>query len=281
MTITIRTITEADIDAADAIQAAAYGTGGRAALMRLYLKLQPDGWIIASADGVPAGFAGIVSYGLVAYVGLVSVLPAMQRRGIGQAMMVHLLEWARAHGGPAIVLDASAAGAPIYERLGFVDDEKTLVFVRDDCSALPDLSDRVVPFERDDIAAVAAFDAPIFGAARTAVFRHLLADLPGRAFVAREPGGQVAGYLFAQPKTIGPWAARTAADAERLLGAALRLGFEEGPRVLVPGSNVGAPRLLMRYGFSPQRTLRHMRLGGDGPFGQRAALYGLASFAIG
>ena len=54
-----------------------------------------------------------------------------------------------------------------------------------------------------------------------------------------------------------------------------------GPGALVPSSNPDAAALLMRYGFSPQRSLRHMRLGGSGPVGLRERLYGLASFAIG
>jgi GNAT superfamily N-acetyltransferase len=281
MTITIRTIAEADLAVADAIQIAAYGTGSRAAQIRLYLKLQPDGWIIASLDGEPAGFGGIVSYGPLACVGLVSVVPALQRRGVAAAMMAYLLDWAAARGGPAIALDASNSGAPLYERLGFVDDEKTVVFVRDDCLSALREPVRAVPLQAGDIPDLVAFDVPIFGAARAAVFRHLLADLPGRAFVSRDSSGQVAGYLFAQPETIGPWAARTAADAEGLLAAALRLEFGSGPRVLAPGSNASAAPLLMRYGFSPRRSLRHMRLGGDGPLGQRNLLYGLASFAIG
>jgi GNAT superfamily N-acetyltransferase len=281
MTITIRTITEADIDIVDAIQSAAYGNGERRALIRMYLRLQPDGWFVASLDGAPAGFAGAINYGPLAYVGLVSVLPEMQRRGIGQAMMTYLLGWLRRHGDPVVALDASAAGAPLYERLGFVDDEKTTVFSRDDCADLPQASGRVAQLAAGDIPEVAEFDAPILGAERAAVFRHLLADLTGRALVARDASGQVAGYLVAQPKAIGPWAARTPTDAEGLLGAALRLEFEEAPRVLVPSSNGDAARLLMRYGFSPRRSLRHMRFGGAGPVGRRNLYYALTSFAIG
>lgn len=281
VTISIRTIAEGDLDLADAIQSAAYGGGDRRDLIQMYLRLQPDGWIVASLDGTPAGLAGITSYGSMAYVGLVSVLPELQRRGVARAMMDYLLDWARERGGPVVVLDASAAGAPLYERLGFVDDEKTNVFALDDCSALPPESPRVAPLLPADLPDVAAFDAPIFGAERLAVLRYLLGGAPERAFVARDAAGAVAGYLFAQVNAIGPWAARTAEDAEGLLAAALRLSFANGPRALVPGSNAGAALLLMRYGFSPRRTLRHMRLGGKGPMGQRARLYGLASFAIG
>jgi GNAT superfamily N-acetyltransferase len=280
MSITIRNLTPADLDLADAIQSEAYGSGGRRAQLALYLQLQPDGWILAQLDGQPAGIAGATDYGSLAYIGLVSVLPAMQRRGVAQAMMAHLLGWLQGRGDPVVVLDASEAGAPLYERLGFVDDEQTLVFTLDDCAIQLRESDRVVPLREADLPALAAFDAPIFGADRAAVLRSLLAQTPGRVFVARA-GEAIDGYLFAQANTIGPWAARSVDAAEALLATAMRLGFDVPPRVLVPGSNAAAGPLLMRYGFSTRRSLRHMRLGGAGPVGRRERLYGLASFAIG
>jgi predicted N-acetyltransferase YhbS len=281
MSITIRTITAQDIDTADAIQDAAYGGGKRRALLELYLRLQPDGWILASLDGRPAGVAGVIDYGPLAYVGLVSVLPELQRRGVARAMMAHLLDWLRERGDPIVLLDASDAGAPLYEGLGFVDDEKTRVFMHDDCALRPRDLETIAPMTAADVPAVAAFDATVFGAERGAVFEQFHTFTPGRAFVARDAAGAVSGYLFAQPTTIGPWAARTVEEAEGLLAQALRLDFDGHPRALVPSSNGDATVLLMTYGFSPRRSLRHMRLGGAGPVGQRALLYGLASFAIG
>jgi hypothetical protein len=132
-----------------------------------------------------------------------------------------------------------------------------------------------------DVEALARFDAPIFGAARPAIFAALLDKSPGRAFIARDADGQISSYLFAQEQTLGPWAARTPADAEALLAAALLLPFQGAPSVLVPGVNADAAKLLMRYGFSPQRSLRRMRRGGDDHPGRRALLYGQASLAIG
>ncbi len=281
MTIEIRTLTPADLDMADALLMAAYGGASRKQRLQSYLTLQPDGWILAHWDGTPAGVAGATHYGPIAYIGLVGVHPAYQRRGIAMAMMRHLLRWSAERGRPVLQLDASPAGAPLYERLGFVDDEKTVSFMQDDCARRPPLSERVSRVQATDIPAVAAFDMPIFGANRAAVFELLQSEAPERAFVARDAAGQICGYLFAQAMSLGPWAARTVGDAEALLGAALELTYQAGPYVLAPSSNPNASNLLLQYGFSPNRSLRHMRLGGEGPIGQHALLYGLASFAIG
>ena len=51
MTISIHTLTAADLDRADAIQQAAYGGGSRKDRLQLYLSLQPDGWLLATLDG--------------------------------------------------------------------------------------------------------------------------------------------------------------------------------------------------------------------------------------
>jgi GNAT superfamily N-acetyltransferase len=281
MTIAIHTLTPADLDHADTIQQAAYGGGSRKDRLQLYLSLQPDGWLLATLDGEPAGIAGGTNYGTVGHIGLVAVEPSKQRRGVALALMEHLLGWFAQQSCPVIQLDASDAGAPLYRQLGFVEDEKTLGFTQDDCALRPTPSERVEQLNIADISALAAFDTPIFGGARAAVFAAALAEAPERAFVVRDREGQISGYLFAQPLVLGPWAASTPADAEALLAAALALPFGGAIRTLTPGSNADAAKLLMHYGFSPQRLLRRMRRGGAAAAGRRSLLYGQASLAIG
>jgi GNAT superfamily N-acetyltransferase len=46
--------------------------------------------------------------------------PAWRRRGIAELLMRHILAWTHAEGITRVVLHASAAGRPMYERLGFV-----------------------------------------------------------------------------------------------------------------------------------------------------------------
>ena len=281
MSIVIRKLAEADLEIADTLMQAAYGGGSRKARLQRYLALQPDGWLLAELDGTPAGLGGATNYGPLAYIGLVGVHPSMQRRGVARALMERLLAWLEACGCPVALLDASDAGAPLYLQLGFVDEGKTLVLRRDDCALHPQPSGRVSLLRPEDIPALVAFDTPIFGADRAAVFASHLAGEPERAFVARDATGQIAGYLFAQTQTLGPWVARTLADAEALLAAALPLQYDGAPGAIVPAANGDASKLLLRYGFSPLRSLRHMRRGGNAAPGQRVLLYGQASLAIG
>jgi GNAT superfamily N-acetyltransferase len=287
----VRAFGEADLAAADGVVVAAYSMpSSRRAELARYLALQPDGWFLVWVDGQPVGVGGAVDYGPCAYVGLVGVLPAMRRRGIALALMRHLLNWLDDRGCPTTLLDASAAGAPLYERLGFVDDDEALFFVRA-TDGLPDAGAPHRPCEpltAADLPEVVAFDAPIYGAPRTALLASYLASYPGRAYVTRDAAGQLTGYLIAQSTLIGPWAARTPTGAEALLRAALTLSYGAGssprdgwPAAIVPASNRPAAALLSRYGFRQQRSLRHMRRGTPPALQRAALLYGQVSFAVG
>src|SRR5512144_255210 len=130
--ISIRVLTEADLDIADAIMIPAYGVPrSRKRDLRRYLALQPDGWLLALLDGEPAGMGGAIDYGPFAYIGLMAVLPALQRRGIASAIMDRLLAWVAARGCPTALLDASPAGERLYEKLGFVDDDTVVQYILD------------------------------------------------------------------------------------------------------------------------------------------------------
>jgi len=286
-------MTMADLDAANDILTAAYDSpASRAETLRRYLEIQPDGWLLALLDGRPVGLGGAANYGPFASIGSVGVRPEAQRRGVARALMERLLSWLEAAGCPVAVLVATEAGAPLYTRLGFVEDGATLVCRREgpittgnSIAASPrdhGASPRVSALNMADLPALARFDAPIFGGARRAVLAAYGAADPARAFVVRDNADELAGYLIAQGQTLGPWVARTPQDAEALLTHALTLPFEGGlTRVIIPPGNTEAARLPRRHGFGEPFALRHMRRGGTAAPGVPAMLYGQASFAIG
>jgi predicted N-acetyltransferase YhbS len=280
--ITIRRLTEADVDAAGVIAGAAFGSPeSHSREIRRYLALQLDGWLLALADDTPVGMVGAVDYGPFACVGLLAVDPAVQHRGVGGALMRRLLEWLDARGTRVAILDATEAGAAIYLRLGFAEADLTEVYQLAHLALPGALPDGVRVLEQEDVPALTEFDAPIFGADRAAVFGALLAEGPGRAFAVRSDAGELSGYVFAQARRLGPWVARHPRDAEMLLRAALSVSYTAAPTVLAPKVNSAATALLERSGFQTARFTRHMRLGGSHHPIQRELIYGLASFALG
>ena len=273
--VTLRLLHEDDLDPADAVMTAAYGPGERKERLRRYRALQPDGWFVACDGDRIVGLGGALCYGELAYLGLMSVLPEAQRRGIGQALVERILAWLAGLRCPCVLLDASAAGAPLYRRLGFVEDEPTHVYARA-ASTAPNHAERLPPWSP---AEVTPFDTEAFGAPRGPLLDSYGRDFQG--LVCRAPGGQVEGYAVVQASVLGPLVARSPAAAERLLDAAngLRRGFPT--TLLIPGSNAPALALAAARGFAWNRTLSHMRLGGSGPPGRRAWLYGRGSFVVG
>lgn len=191
--LSIRRLTEADLDVAADILAAAYDNpaSSRSASLRRYLSMQPDGWLLATLDGRAVGIGGAVNYGPFASIGSVGVRPEAQRRGVARALMERLLAWLEAADCQVVVLVATDAGAPLYQALGFVEDGATLVFRRTATLPPPEpppMAPRVSPLRADDLPALVRFDAPIFGASRPSVLAGYHADDPARLHSARRGG---------------------------------------------------------------------------------------------
>lgn len=86
----------------------------------------PEAWTsdcfghVAYVDGAPVATAATFPVDGRLYVGLVATLPGQQRRGYGEAVMRYSLEEAaRATGLRRTTLHATAAGAPVYLRMGY------------------------------------------------------------------------------------------------------------------------------------------------------------------
>lgn len=81
-------------------------------------------------DGEPASCAAVMMVDGYRYVALVATDPPRQRRGYGDAVMRHALELsARAHANAPTTLHATAAGRPIYERMGYRVIAEHTVFI--------------------------------------------------------------------------------------------------------------------------------------------------------
>lgn len=220
-------------------------------------------------------------YGSFAYIGLMAAHPEVQGQGVGRRILDELLAWIGARNCPTILLDASPAGAPLYVSSGFVDDDLTLVFQREQLSSGAGLHTEI-PIPSDaDFSQLIAFDTPFFGANRSRLFNYYRNEIPERIVVSRDSTGKVDGYLVAQSRTIGPWVASDAGIAEELLSQALGLSFEGGPQVFVSGSNGDAVKLLGRFGFEEQRSLRHMYRGKSIRQARGTRIYGQATLGYG
>ncbi len=179
------------------------------------------------------------------------------------------------------MLDASEAGRPLYDKLGFVAYDETYVFQRHSSATGQARPPHVQAISVRDLDELVRGDAPVFGANRRKAFQALLDIFPERAFLLRDERGRLEGFLFAQKNRIGPWVMLQPRHAEVLLQSALALSYEESVSVVVPAVNREALKLLQHYEFERVRTNRHMGRGAGAPPGQREKIYAQTSLAVG
>ncbi len=283
MTFSVHPFQEVDVDAVSAVVMAAYNLpDGRKDTLYRYLALQPDGAFVVKDNASIVGFGAALDYGLFAYIGLMSVHPSAQKRGVGRLLMDTLLFWLERRGCQTVLLDASQAGAPLYLHYGFVEDDRTVDVRQLQNIALPHgHAERVTLLHNEDFVKLVAFDAAHFGASRETLLRAFYADDPQRVFVTHDSNNELSGYLIAQTRTIGPWVAHSPEDAEQLLRHALTLPYSAEPMVFVSAHHADALALLARYRFTQTRSLSHMRKGTVIERHRATTLYGQASLGFG
>jgi GNAT superfamily N-acetyltransferase len=206
MNISIRALTKEDDEQAnDLLNLAFNSETNRLFDLKLYRRLQPDGWFAASLDGLLIGTVGAISYGIVAHIGFMTVHPDLQAHGIGSKLMEHILAWLDSQNVPLVTLDASKKGFPLYQKLGFFSLDETVTFVKEIEPVNIELPESVQLITPADLDELVELDKPIFGAERRKVFQTMTEFYPSRGFLHRDKAGRITGYLFAYVDRIGPW----------------------------------------------------------------------------
>jgi len=204
--------------------------------------------------GTVAGAACTASFGATGWIGALGVAPEARRRGLGAALTEAAVAWLRARDARTVLLYATEAGRPIYERLGFVAEERAVAW-RGVAGAPPPVA--LAPLAEADRAALTALDAEVTGERRAAV---LDAIRPLAGVGARDPDGTLVGWALASP-----WGAGTAIGALRPdVGVALTAAAACGPAagtVIVPAANMAATAALEAWRFVRLNDALRMRLG--------------------
>lgn len=226
------------------------------------------------------GTANVVTYGSdLAWVGMVVVDPDYQRRGLARRLMVACMDYCETNHIRTVMLDASELGYGLYDDLGFHP-----LYRIESWTGVPQNltgSDHIRPMTVDDLPAVAALDAQLFGLPRYPILRWLQ-QFGGWVDTIN---GQVNGYIFAHAAhtgRVGAWYHRDAEGANALLQAAL-LSFagEAEVRLDIPASNEHARALAARYGLSTQRGCIRMLWGQTPAPGRMSEQYAIIGFATG
>jgi GNAT superfamily N-acetyltransferase len=225
---------------------------------RCFLESSPGGCFAAEVDGKVAGTAATIVYEhRFAWIGMVLVDPEFRGRGIGTRLLQKTIEHLDAIGIRTMKLDATPAGRPIYQELGFEDEYeierwllKRNVPEAEPATASQPVSDGVLQL-----------DCEIFGGDRSPLLRALAAENPDFAMVG-ERNGDIGGYTFGRRGTLadhlGPWMARDEKTAAGLLDEFLKRARRETVFVDALKDRRFVTGLLQARGFTVSRPLTRM-----------------------
>jgi GNAT superfamily N-acetyltransferase len=229
---------------------------------------------VAVPEGELAGVAAGAWFGATGWVGGVAVAPERRRAGLGGALTEAVIAHLQGRGAATVLLHATDAGRPVYQRLGFLAEGEYLTLAGPPLPAAGPAGNGVRAGQAGDLAAVSALDRQATGEDRT---RLLAALWPAGGLVAGEQGA-ARGFHLASPWR--PGGATVAADPQAglsLLQAASRVDAGE-VSVSVPDGNQAARRALAAAGFRERSRTTRMHLGPPVPWRPAAQFGSLTLF---
>jgi GNAT superfamily N-acetyltransferase len=251
----IRPATDREVPlAVDVLRRAGFGT--QVARLLEYPRRSPNGAILVAegGGGGVSGVACVAAFATTGWIGALGVAPEARRRGLGAALTEAAVRWLRARGSQTVLLYATEAGRPVYDRLGFVTEERAVAW-RGVSGAAPPAD--LLRLTESDRARMGALDRLVTGERREAVLDTIL-PLAGVAVDGGDAG--LAGWAIASP-----WGAGTAIAAARPeIGVALMAAATAGPAagtLIVPDGNGAATDALHAWRFVRLNDALRMRLG--------------------
>jgi ribosomal protein S18 acetylase RimI-like enzyme len=280
----LRMLRPEDLSFADSLRAIV-GWNQTLADWRRFLGMEPEGCFLAEWNGSPVGTATTLCYGSeAAWIGMVLVHPAHRRRGIGRALLNHCIALLQERRVRCIKLDATPAGKPIYDGLGF-QSEWTLARWEHTGPQVPKPDDaRLRPWQASDLRSIASLDATAFGVSREKL-AAALASQSRLALVLETAQGRVGGYGFIRPGSratyLGPIVAESDEIGLQLVQALLANASGEKVFWDIPDPNTAAVGRARQHGFTQQRMLTRMYLGENLAPGNPQQQFALAGPEVG
>jgi GNAT superfamily N-acetyltransferase len=252
----------------------AVGWSGRRVLFDYYFARHDCALFVAEVDDEIVGTGGATIFPGAPPTGWVHgivVRPGQQRSGLGGQLTEAAIAWLRCRSAGAVLLLATDAGRPVYERIGFVAGERYGSFA---WPAAPSDTDVVTrPMQAADLPAAYALDHAATGEHR----RGFIEAFASSGWVAT-CGADVVGFHLACPWGGGPAIARDAATGLALLR--LAAAVRRTPRSLgLPEENEVAVQYLNKLGITAEHYVTRMCLGAP-PSWRADMIFGVFNFGV-
>jgi predicted N-acetyltransferase YhbS len=226
------------------------------------------------------GLAGSVVLGRygteLASVGMMLVASRYGRRGLGRALLEHLLEAAEAG---TVYLTATAAGRPLYDKLGFRPIRASAQFAGE---FVPEPGGQAVtrPARESDLPAILDLDRAAFGADRGFLLRHLASGFASEIRLLPDRAGYAAAWHTGDLTIIGPVIAPDVRSARSLISD-LAASVTGPVRVDIDPDRPGLPGWVAGRGLSRAGQTTFMARGPWPPSADRDRVFALLSPALG
>ncbi|MCK0147207.1 GNAT family N-acetyltransferase [Arenibacter sp. F26102] len=231
---------------------------------QMFQELNSNLCLVATYNGTIIGTVTAINFkDQVAWIGMMLVSKNFRGMGISKYLLKTIID--KLEGCRTIKLDATAAGIPVYRKLGFQEDFEinrmvTTNFIGD---TKGENINTVKPISLGDMEEILKFDINIFGTDRSDLINSLINRTVDNAWcIVRDE--RIVGYALGRPGLnffqLGPLIAETPVDAINLMEVILEQ-FVGQPLVIdVLHDQVELKTRLACLGFSYQRSFIRMYL---------------------
>jgi GNAT superfamily N-acetyltransferase len=227
---------------------------------RRFLTMQPDGCFVGELDGSAVATTAAFIFGPGAWIAMVLVDIDSRRKGVATTLLKHALDFLDERGVKTVRLDATAAGQPVYEKLGFVPEYALSRYMGTARSASKPPALMLPPTIGRQLKVIAAFDQTMTATPREKMLARLFEESPDLTRILYREGhveGYVTGRRGANATSIGPCVA-TAYAGPALLGDAFGRCTGQSVFIDVPRDNAPAIEIVEESGLTIQRHFTRM-----------------------
>ena len=230
---------------------------------KFLIEYYPQHCFTAYSEGRVIGSVTGINYeNKIAWIGMVMVHEEFRGMGVSKLLMNAVLDSMKDC--KCIKLDATPAGQPVYEKMGFAPEWSITRMINTEfvCKTKT-VESRAEPVWEDDMGEICMIDQGIFGADRSCLLRRLLREYPDLAFkITSSESGKITGFCFGRNghkyRQIGPVVAGNSLDAFELFKAASVCRGDNSLVLDVIDAHTDFVDAMRHIGFIAQRPLLRM-----------------------
>jgi GNAT superfamily N-acetyltransferase len=192
---------------------------------KLLLENPLNTCIVAEYNNTVIGTATALNHSnKVAWIGMVLVDKSFRGQGVGKMLLTNIIVALK--NVDSIKLDATPAGLPLYQKLGFINEYKIYRMINPSLQSFEKQTFKYKPvnIKPENFPDVLKLDKKIFGTARTYLLQALFSNYPAKSYLVnrtKKIDGYMLGRTGARFNYIGPVASLSEDSARILISKAL------------------------------------------------------------